>query len=81
MARPYAADDFATIRARMEELRRAEADASSAASAPPAPAAKLCRILANPNTPPSVRRFLERRGFRPRMISDFDAGAPRTDLL
>lgn len=58
MPRPFAADDYAAIRARMVALRQAKTDAD-------VPAVKLSRILANPNTPPSVRRFLERRGFKP----------------
>lgn len=62
MRRPYIADDFPAIRARMEELRRIEGDANGSSVAP---AAKLSRVLANPNTPPSVRRFLERHGFKP----------------
>lgn len=72
MPQRFIADDFAAIRARMEELRRVEGDANAPTSPSPAPAAKLSRVLSNPRTPPSVRRLLERRGFRPRMISDLD---------
>jgi hypothetical protein len=55
----FIADDFPAIRARMEELRRVEVDANSAASAPPAPADKVSRVLINPNAPTSVRRFMD----------------------
>lgn len=64
MAQRFIADDFAAIRARMGELRRVEGgDADAPVSASPHPTAKLSWVLANPRTPPAVRRLLERHGF------------------
>ena len=64
MSRPRAADDFAAIRARMEELRRerAQPPADPERKAPrPIP-----RVLSldNPNLHPSIRKFMVLNGIR-----------------
>jgi len=63
--RPRAADDFATIRARMEELRHERA--ATEAGDEPLPKRLVGRplIVDNPRTPPSVRRLLLKYGRKP----------------
>ena len=60
MARPRAADDFAAIRARMEELRRTKAVADSEQPPKAAGIGERPLIVDNPATPPAIRRFLLR---------------------
>jgi hypothetical protein len=66
--RPRAADDFALIRARMEELRR-EREQLPADDEPPRPIGPRPYAIANrpelarkPSLPPAIRRLLSRRG-------------------
>jgi hypothetical protein len=63
--RPFAADDFATIRARMEELRHERA--ADDPSDEPLPKRLVGRplIVDNPRIPPSVRRLLLKYGKKP----------------
>lgn len=58
VAQPDAADDFASIRARMEELKRAEAKQADAPD-PPVPRQLM---VDRPDTPPAIRRFLMKHG-------------------
>ena len=60
MTRPRAADDFAAIRARMEELRRTKAAADSERPRRAPGIIERPLIVDNPATPPAIRRFLLR---------------------
>jgi len=60
MTRLRAADDFAAIRARMEELRRTEATAGSEHPPKAFGPSERPLIVDNLATPPAIRRFLLR---------------------
>lgn len=77
----FIADDFAAIRARMEELRRVEADIAAPALTSSVPSERFSQTLANPDAPCSARRLLERHGFKPRMVSDLDILRAATLLI
>jgi hypothetical protein len=64
VARPRAADDFAAIRARIEELRRDRIQVPAGGKPTPQAGAinKRPLLVDNPSTPPKIRRFLLKYG-------------------
>jgi hypothetical protein len=56
--RSHAADDFATIRARMEELRRGQPKLTPSGTRP----VRRALLVDRPDTPPKIRQFLLKHG-------------------
>lgn len=58
MRRPYIADDFPAIRARMKELKRDDAQPADV----PDPPVLRPLMVDRADTPPAIRRFLMKHG-------------------